>query len=88
MDDRTLLDESERFIFSDSAGNKKPIKTIGDKFFTLQDENFQTASQPYYVIVSPQEQLLNNPVAYMTDADEFAAWLRCGLDAHKNTAVK
>ena len=88
VDDRTLLAESERFIFTDSAGNKKPIKTIGDKFFTLQDENFQTASQPYYVIVSPQEQLLNNPVAYMADADEYAAWLRCGIDAHEKTAGK
>jgi thiol:disulfide interchange protein len=88
VDDRNLLPENQRFIFTDSSGNKKPIKTVGDKFFTLQDQNFQTASQPYYVIISPDEKLLNNPVAYMPDADEYAAWLKCGLDAHKNTAKK
>lgn len=83
VDDRNLLPENERFIFTDKTGNKKPIKTVGDKFFTLQDENFQIASQPYYAILSPDEQLLNNPVAYMPDENDYAAWLSCGLDAYR-----
>jgi thiol:disulfide interchange protein DsbD len=86
VDDRNLLPEDQRFIFSDRDGNKKPIQTVGDKFFTLQDENFGIASQPYYVILDPQEQLLNNPVAYMPSSKEYAAWLQCGLDAHRKTA--
>ena len=88
MDDRTLLPEKDRFIFTGSEGNKKPITTVGNRFSSLQYENFNIAAQPYYVILSPQEQLLNNPVAYMTDPDEYAAWLQCGIDAHKKLARK
>ena len=55
--------------------------TIGDKFATLQSENFKNASQPLYVVISPDEKLLTFPVGYTPDAKEYAQWLQCGLDA-------
>lgn len=83
VDDRTLLPENERFLFTTSDGNKKSITTVGDKFTTLQVENFQVASQPYYAIIDANEKLLTKPVAYMPDAKDYAAWLKCGLEAYK-----
>jgi thiol:disulfide interchange protein len=88
VDDRNPLPQEQQFIFTDGGGNKKPIKTVGDKFTTLQAENFQVASQPYYVIIDPQERLLTNPIAYTPRAKDYAAWLQCGLNAHNKTVKK
>ena len=87
VDDRHLLPEAEQFIFTDAAGNKQEIKTVGDKFATFQAENFAVASQPYYVILDPNEKLLTNPVAYMPEAKSYAAWLSCGIEAYKKTTT-
>ncbi|MEP7279513.1 MAG: cytochrome c biogenesis protein CcdA [Bacteroidota bacterium] len=81
VDDRKSLPEDQQFLFTSSDGSKKPIKTIGDKFGTLQSENFINASQPLYVIISPEEKILTRPVGYTPDANDYAAWLACGLDA-------
>jgi thiol:disulfide interchange protein DsbD len=69
------------------SGSKKEIRTVGDKFATFQSENFVNASQPLYVIISPDEKLLNKPVGYTPNAKDYAAWLRCGLDAYRSTTL-
>jgi thiol:disulfide interchange protein DsbD len=83
VDDRKLLPENEQFLFTTSNGHKKEIKTIGDKYATMQTENFVNNSQPFYVLISPDEKLLTRPVGYTPDAKAYAAWLQCGLDAFK-----
>jgi thiol:disulfide interchange protein len=85
VDDRKELPDEEQFLFPASDGSKKAIKTIGDKFITLQSENFKNASQPLYAIVSPEEKLLNLPVGYTPNAKEYAAWLQCGVEAFQKT---
>lgn len=81
VDDRKLLPDAEQFIYTNEKGVQKEIKTIGDKFVTFQTENFKNASQPWYVILSPEEKLMNNPVGYTPDKEAYADWLQCGLDA-------
>jgi thiol:disulfide interchange protein DsbD len=81
VDDKKNLPEDQQFLFTTGDGSKKNIVTVGDKFATLQSENFKNASQPLYVIVSPDEQLMNRPVGYTPSVKEYADWLRCGLDA-------
>jgi len=83
VDDRKPLPDDQQFLFTTGDGSKKAIRTVGDKFATLQSENFKNASQPFYVVISPDEKLLNRPVGYTPDAKEYASWLRCGLDAYK-----
>jgi len=85
IDDRKPLPEAQQFLFTSNDGSKKPIKTIGDKFITLQSENFKNASQPLYAIISPEEKLLNLPVGYTPNAKEYAAWLQCGVEAFQKT---
>jgi len=85
VDDRKPLPDDKQFIFVTSDGNKKQIKTIGDQFATLQSENFVNASQPLYVILSPDEKLLTYPVGYTPDPREYASWLQCGLGAFRKT---
>lgn len=81
VDDRAKLPEEEQMIFTTAKGSQKEIKTIGDKFATMQSENFRNQSQPLYVIVSPEEKLLNRPVGYTPDETEYLSWLNCGLNA-------
>jgi len=83
VDDRKQLPDEQQFLFTSNDGSKKPIKTVGDKFITLQSENFKNASQPLYAIISPDEKVLTLPVGYTPNAKDYANWLRCGVDAFK-----
>ena len=83
IDDRKPLPADDQFLFTGKDGSKKAIKTIGDKFITLQSENFNNASQPLYAIISPDEQVLTLPVGYTSAAKDYSEWLQCGLDAFK-----
>lgn len=85
VDDRQKLKEEDQFLFTLADSSKKAIKTIGDKYSTLQSENFKNASQPLYAIITAGELLLNRPVGYSPNAKEYAAWLQCGLDAFRGT---
>lgn len=83
VDDRKKLPEEMQFLFTSRNGNKKEIRTVGDKFATMQTENFSNNSQPFYVLISPDEKLLTKPVGYTPDERAYANWLKCGLDAFK-----
>jgi thioredoxin-related protein len=88
VDDREKLPDDQQFAFPTSDGSIKEIHTIGDKFSTLQSENFKNASQPLYVVISPDENLMTKPVGYTPNVREYAQWLQCGLDAfHRQPAT-
>lgn len=79
VDDRKELKEEDRFNYLKPTGGIKKIKTIGDKWATFQTVNFQNNSQPYYVLMDADLNLLNKPTAYTPDGDEYLAWLQEGL---------
>jgi thiol:disulfide interchange protein len=83
VDDKKALPVEQQFVFKTKEGLSKKIKTIGDKWTTLQSENFGAVSQPWYVLLSPDGKLLAPPVGYTPDEQEYAAWLRCGFEAFK-----
>ncbi|HLI93718.1 MAG TPA: thioredoxin family protein, partial [Puia sp.] len=84
VDDRKRLPDDQQFSFPTSDGSIKAIQTVGDKYATLQSENFRNASQPLYVVISPDEKLMTKPVGYTPNAAEYAQWLQCGLDAFQH----
>ena len=51
---------------------------------TFQTINFNSASQPYYVLLSPELEILNNPVQYV-DRDTYEQWLKSGLENYQRT---
>ncbi|MES2630018.1 MAG: protein-disulfide reductase DsbD domain-containing protein [Bacteroidota bacterium] len=87
VDDREKLPESEQFDYINPLGKKKKIRTIGDKWTTLETETFKTNSQPHYAILSPDEKLLNHPVAYTPQVAEYKAFLECGLETFRKTSA-
>ena len=82
VDDRTELPEAERFDFKYPSGRIKSIGTIGQKWGTFQSVNFNAASQPYYVLLSPELEILAPAVQYV-DVETYQAWLRSGLQKYQ-----
>ena len=85
VDDRKKLSENAQFNFIKKNGNLKRIETIGDKWATFQAINFKTASQPYYVLMSPDLEVLHSAQQY-TDRDTYYNWLKEGLDTFKKSS--
>ena len=82
VDDRKELPERQKFEFKYPSGRIKTIKTIGEKWATFQSLNFTSASQPYYVLMSADETILNSPIQY-TNAKTYKDWLQSGLELHR-----
>lgn len=83
VDDRKELPADEQFDYVNPKGNVKSIKTIGNKWATFQTVNFVNNSQPFYVLISPEGELLTTPVGNTPNAKEYLRFLRCGIDAYK-----
>lgn len=61
-------------------GKQITLSTVGDKWSYLQRYKFSTNTQPYYVILDNQGQMLNSPRSYDEDVDIFVKWLKQGLE--------
>ena len=83
VDDRTNLNGDEIILLRDKNGNEKILDKVGEKWSAFQTLNFQNNSQPYYVLLSPNLDILNKPIQY-TDTDTYYDWLIDGLDKFKN----
>lgn len=81
VDDKQELPEEQQSVYVTKQGQKKRIRTVGNKWATLQTETFANNSQPYYALLSPDEVLLTTPVGYTPDSEEYRNFLDCGLDA-------
>jgi thiol:disulfide interchange protein len=85
VDDKAVLPIDQQQVYTTKSGAKVTINTVGTKWSLFQTENFNASSQPWYVAMSPNEQLLTAPVGYVPNATEYAAWLKCGLDAFEKS---
>ena len=83
VDDREELPENEQFNYQKPGGGVKHIETVGDKWATFQTLNFRNNSQPFYVLLDHEMNLLAQPVGYTPDADEYFQWLESGVEKFK-----
>ncbi len=67
----------------DGTGRSLTIDQVGKKWHYFQQSVFEHATQPYYVLVSPDGRTLNPPVAYTPDVDDYANFLECGLSTFR-----
>jgi thiol:disulfide interchange protein DsbD len=88
VDDRKELPEAAQFNYLKPKGGIKPIETIGDKWATFQTLNFKNNSQPFYVLLDNDVNLLNEPVGYTPNESEYLTWLQEGLTKFQETAVE
>ena len=78
VDDRSELAKDKQFNILRANGTLKSIKTIGQKWSTFQYLNFKTASQPFYILITSEGVLLNDPIQY-ADKTTFKKWLNKGI---------
>jgi thiol:disulfide interchange protein len=78
-DNEKELPKAARFDFKKANGKIKKIKTYGDKWSTFQILNFKNASQPYYVLMNTDLEILNSPQQY-TDIETYKNWLEKGIE--------
>ena len=83
IDDKEALPESEQTSVDMGNGQKKKIKTIGDKWSLFQQINFNNNSQPHYVLISPDGKVINTPVSGYMPKEDFKNFLTCGIEFFK-----
>lgn len=89
VDEKINLPEDEQIeVVYSNTGQKRKLRNYGHKWAYFQTEYFATNTQPYYVLLSPDGQLLNQPVGYTPDVDDYRQFLMCGLDAFKGLTQK
>jgi len=74
-DDREPLEEP----FISVADNKKK-RNVGLKWADFQVVNFAQNSQPLYIMVTPEEEVITHPRGYEEGIREYQTYLDCGLD--------
>ena len=60
-------------------GEKRTLRTVGDKWAYLEQYKFGHLTQPFYVPVSPQGKPLTKPYSYNEDISKFLEFLAEGL---------
>ena len=87
VDEVTLLPKDQQeevdIVTRDGKIKKKKIKTTGNKWSTLQSLTFGNNTQPLYILMTPDEILLGNPIgySYAKSVSNYINYLECGLDA-------
>lgn len=85
VDDKEELPENEQIKIDMGEGQMKKVKTIGDKWSLFQQVNFNNNSQPHYVLVTPDQKVINSPVSGYMSKEDFKKFLKCGIDYFKNS---
>jgi len=86
VDDKKELPENEQFMSAFFKG--KRIKTVGNKFSEMEAKYFVSNTQPYYVLISPEERLLTNPTGYTPKSEDYVKFLDCGLNAYRQLSQR
>lgn len=80
VDERTDLPESERRVET-YGGKEFKIKTVGNKWSYMQAAQFNTNSQPFYVMLDHDGQQIGGTAGYDPDPEVFIDFLEEGLAA-------
>ena len=81
VDDKKELPENQKLTVKRLGGGARVLENYGHKWAHFQTQFFQSNSQPYYVLLSPDAKtILNNPIGYTPDETDYKAFLDCGLE--------
>lgn len=80
VDDKTPL-EVPRYV--NDNGKMRELSTYGDLWSYLQRHKFSANSQPYYVILNTNGELLSGPFTYDENINAFMEFLNKGLNNAK-----
>jgi len=79
VDERKGLPEADQT--TETYGGKSfPIRTVGNKWSYFQASQFNTNSQPFYVLLDHEGKQVGGSAGYDPDPEKFIAFLEDGLD--------
>ena len=78
VDDRDKL--AEPFV---SAADGKKKRTVGNQWADFQVVNFEQNSQPLYIMVTPEEEVITHPRGYQEGVPGYIEYLDCGLKKYE-----
>jgi thiol:disulfide interchange protein len=84
VDDRTSLPEDQQFV-SSALGRERTIRTIGQKWSVFQAERYGVNTQPLYVILDHNEQMMATPYGFDPSIARFTEFLDSGITRFKET---
>ena len=64
-------------------GQKRTLRTVGDKWSYLQQSKFGALAQPYYVTLDAEGNPLSRPFSYKEDVTDYLNFLQEGLGNYK-----
>ena len=82
VDDKTPLPQPMEVEVN---GQKRTLRTIGDKWSHLQATKFGANTQPFYVLLDAQGKPLGPSRSYNEDIQEYLQWLDNGLNQSKTS---
>lgn len=80
VDDKTPLEQPIEVILN---GQKKTLRTVGDKWSYLEQMKFGYLTQPLYVTVDNHGRPLSRSFSYKEDVDDFLKFLSEGKENYK-----
>ena len=75
-DGKPLTDSTE--VYSKITGER--LRNVGYLWKDFQQVNFNQITQPLYVLTTPDEKVMARPRGYKEDAEDYNAFLECGLE--------
>ena len=80
VDDKTKLPEDQQVI---SKLSGKKLRTLGNRYSDLEVSEYNSNTQPLYVLLDNNGKMLNDTRSYNTDVDAYVAWLDKGLEEYR-----
>ncbi|RED49273.1 protein-disulfide reductase DsbD family protein [Seonamhaeicola aphaedonensis] len=85
VDDKKELPKNEQVEVARVNGGTRLLKNYGHKWANFQTQFFKSNSQPFYVLLSSNgKQMLSEPVGYTPNEEEYAKFLKSGIDTFKS----
>lgn len=85
VDDKKELPENQRVSVNRINGGIWELESYGHKWSNFQTQFYKINSQPYYVLLTPDgKEVLNEPIGYTPDVDQYAEFLKEGVGIFKN----
>lgn len=81
VDDKTKLPKPIEVTLPN--GQKRTLRTIGDKWSYLQSSKFGANAQPFYVTLDNEGNVLSGSFSYKEDIPAYLDFLNKGLDAYR-----
>ena len=82
VDDKTKLPKPIEVTLPN--GQKRTLRTVGDKWSYLQSHKFGANAQPFYVTLDNEGNVLSGSFSYKEDIKAYLDFLNKGLEKYKN----